>query len=231
MKYLKLTLAALGLSAVLALPAAADLKDDVARLGVRVLAEKFGVDGRVADRYLLRDRDICDLAPVFSTSYHTHRPVDEVWKLREQGLGWGQISHKLGMHPGTFNKLRKSGAFDRDRIWGSVLKDKYGASESDLASIKRNGGTMQDTLHVYIVAHESGKKPMEVFGRYRKDRDWDRTAADFKSKDHDNREHADAHRESHDEGHPAQPEKEHGRGHGNGHGNGNGKGRGHGRGN
>ena len=227
MKLVKLSMAVITLAGGLVLPAAADLQEDVARLGVRVLAEKFGVDGRVADRYLA-PRDVFEAAPCFSMSHYSRRPIGDVWKLRQQGLGWGQIAHRLGMHPGQFNKLRKSGAFDRDRIWGSILKERYGARDGDILSIKKKGGSMEDAVHAHIIAHKSGGSASEVFDHYRKGRDWDHTAKAHKGGkgDHepsDHAEHGHSHKDKVDQG-PA----EHGHGHGKGKAGGKGRGRGNG---
>lgn len=44
---------------------------------------------------------------------HSQMSINEILLLRQQGLGWGQIAHKLGMHPSTLNKamrdIRKAG--------------------------------------------------------------------------------------------------------------------------
>jgi len=44
--------------------------------------------------------------------------------LRGQGLGWGEIAHRLGIHPGVFNQLRK-------RVFGPAGGPKRGKWESD----------------------------------------------------------------------------------------------------
>jgi len=38
---------------------------------------------------------------------HSHRSIDYILKLRDRNLGWGEIAHKLGIHPSTLNKALK----------------------------------------------------------------------------------------------------------------------------
>jgi hypothetical protein len=258
MKIVKLSTVAMVLSACLVLPAVAREESLFTKVGLAILAEKFGVDPRVAVAILGRsDREVFDSAPCFSASYHTGRPIGDVWKLRQQGLGWGQIAHRLGMNPGKFNKLRKSGAFDRDNIWGSIYREKYGARDADLVAIRKHGGSMSDALPVFIIASKSHSSPMAVFGRYQKERDWDRTAVaykvDLRGQDHhagsgkdgeaEDRgdggglgEHVNSHKEDvEDHGHKAKHEdrEDHGQGRGKGKNHGgdsSGRGKGHGKG-
>ncbi|HET6645571.1 MAG TPA: hypothetical protein VFG65_08750 [Fimbriimonadales bacterium] len=53
--------------------------------------------------------------------------MDEVFRLRGEGYGWGEIAHKLGMNPGEFNKMRKnwdsvSDSDFADALWRDRLK-------------------------------------------------------------------------------------------------------------
>lgn len=61
------------------------------------------------------------------------RKVEDVHKLRRKGLGWGEVAKRLGMHPGTFNKLRKAGAFDQGGFWPWLTTShfRYGANPWD----------------------------------------------------------------------------------------------------
>lgn len=69
-------------------------------------------------------------------SVHTHgtgvyvanqcgRRVEDVHALRRKGLGWGQVAQRLGMHPGTFNKMRQAGAFDQGGFWPWLATSHY----------------------------------------------------------------------------------------------------------
>ena len=181
MKIIKLSVLSLTLFSMLAIPKLVRAENPLEQIALTLLADKFGFNLPNARDFQSRsDLSVFDAAPVYSTSYYTHRPINEVWELRQQGLGWGQIAHRLGMHPGTFNKLRKSGAFDRDAIWGSIYKDRYGVRESDLATIRRRGGSMRDALPACIIAKASRNSPVTVYRRYQRDHDWDRTANSYK---------------------------------------------------
>jgi len=56
---------------------------------------------------------VYETAPAWVIVHECHKPFDVVYREHRRGKGWGQIAHDMGMHPGTYNKLRKSGAFDR----------------------------------------------------------------------------------------------------------------------
>ncbi len=181
MKSIRLTILTLALFGTLTIPALSRADNQLEQIALSILSEKFGIGRQQAlDFQSQSNQNVFDAAPVYSTSYYTHRPVNEVWKLRQQGLGWGEIAHRLGMNPGQFNKLRKSGAFDRNAIWDSVCRDRYGARESDLAAIRRRGGSVRDALPACIIANRSHTSPATVYQRYQRDRDWDRTASSYK---------------------------------------------------
>lgn len=44
----------------------------------------------------------------------SRQDLNYVYKLRASGMGWGVIARKLRIHPGTFNKMRKSWNRDSD---------------------------------------------------------------------------------------------------------------------
>ncbi len=181
MKVLKQSVLTAALCSMLAIPAMSRAENPLDQIALKLLGEKFGIDSKQATGFLGRSNvNVYDAAPLYSTSHHTHHPVEEVQDLRQQGLGWGQIAQRLGMHPGTFNKLRKSGAFDRDAIWGSIYKERYGVRESDLAAIRRRGGSMRDALPACIIARGSRTSPATVYTRYKRDGDWERTASSYK---------------------------------------------------
>ena len=74
--------------------------------------------------------------PALIYSHHTHRPFMDVW--RERNRGWGQVAHSIGMHPGTFNKLRKSYSVN-DIIWMQTMNRRYGIPYSDYGTWRSRG--------------------------------------------------------------------------------------------
>lgn len=172
---------ALAVAAALCLPSLARAQGSIEQIALRLLAERFGISTNQAIDFQRVSRlDVFEAAPVYSTSYYTHRPVNEVWRLRRQGLGWGQIAQRLGMNPGTFNKLRAQGAFDRDALWGSIIKRRYDARDADLAAVRRRGASARDLFCSFHIARETRREPVVIYRRYRSDRDWNRTAAVYK---------------------------------------------------
>lgn len=95
-------------------------------------------------------------------------------------MGWGEIAKEIGMHPGTFNKLRKQGYFDREEFWDDVVHRRYDYRESDLDWIRNHGGTDRDVLCSAIVAKSSNRRPTEVFQRFQSTKNWDRTADSYR---------------------------------------------------
>lgn len=168
-RFLSLGLAA-GLFAV-ASPAYADsLLEKIATV---VLADKFGIDTREIIVIQQQTRlPVYELAPLLEASYHLKQRPATVWQLREQGLGWGQIAQRVGMHPGTFNKLRNQGAFDRDRFWTSSYRERFSVPDDQIAVIRQRGGTLEDVLAAIIVGKLTNKSPQDIYARYQIERSW-----------------------------------------------------------
>lgn len=151
------------------------------RVAGELLSDRFGID--VADVLgIRRDRnqDVFDLGPTLSMSRYGGSSASEVQRLRASGLGWGEIAHRIGMHPGTFNKLRKQGYFDRDSFWDDVYRRRYGISQNEIDLIRKRGGREDDLLAAAIIGRSSGRKPVEVFDRYRQDKNWSTTSGRYK---------------------------------------------------
>src|SRR5687768_3322797 len=173
---------ALALLTLLAVPAPSKAQIPIEEIALTLLADRFGLAPEQVSGFLGRSGlSVFDAAPYYSTSHYTDDPIDDVWELRRQGQGWGQIAQRLGMHPGEFNKLRKSGAFDRDEIWEDIYEDRYGLREADLVAIRRRGGSIRDALPAAIIARASRVGPVTIYDRYRTVRDWDRTATHYKT--------------------------------------------------
>ncbi len=235
---------ATAMTAALGVPACATAQSTIEQIAAKLLGDKFGTTAQlILSLSRSSNQSVFDLAPAYSVSRQTRHPADEVMRLRRQGLGWGEIAHRLNMNPGTFNKLRTSGAFDRDLIWNSIYRNHYGMRDSDFTSIRRRGGSERDVLPAILIARSSRTSPLTVYNRYRQDGDWDRTSNAYqydlriqrkrsvksvvKGHGHangsENEKRLDERR-----GNSSSNRKDHGKGDGEGHGNGHGKGHGKG---
>lgn len=115
-----------------------------------------------------------------------HGRVDwrEVMRLRQQKMGWGQIAHKLGIHPGTFNKLRKEAgigtgkgrAVDR-RPWEIVLGGYYGLEAADIEKLLARGLSLADVTFALNATATTGKSLDEILRLKRQLGTWDKVAA------------------------------------------------------
>ena len=86
-----------------------------------------------------RDTGVSPLeyGPAVIYSHRTLEPFDRVWARRKQG--WGEIAHSIGMHPGTFNKLRKQGYSVDEIIWMNQCQRHYGINDTDYRSWRNRG--------------------------------------------------------------------------------------------
>jgi hypothetical protein len=181
LKNMKMIILAGAVIAAIAMPFQALAQSAIEQAAARLLGDKFGIPvQQIFDLSRRSQQDVFELAPTYSFARQSRHPADEVWRLREQGLGWGEIAHRLGIHPGTFNKMRKAGAFDRDAIWSSIYRDRYGMSSADIAAIRKRGGSHRDLLPAAMIARSTRISPISVYDRYRKNGDWDRTAVTYR---------------------------------------------------
>jgi hypothetical protein len=152
-----LALGACTLSNASAIPPG-QLNSEIEQIGAAILAEKMGIpiDQILGDsrRY---DESVYDMAPMYSIRRETHRSTDEIWRLREQGMGWGNIAKRLGMHPGTFNKMRVRGEFDNDWRWDEELHNRYGWSTTEISK-RRKSGARWGTLFMEAERKRKGGK-------------------------------------------------------------------------
>ncbi len=139
-----------------------------------VLADRFGID---TDQVIKVRSDskssIFDLGEIFSGAFRLNSTADKVWRLRKQGLGWGQIAHQLGMHPGTFNKMRNSGAFDSGRVWGDIFKQRFGTRNEDYEVIRKGGAKLEDIIAAVVVGKATNRSPQQVYDDYKRVKNWD----------------------------------------------------------
>ena len=90
--------------------------------------------------------------PAYIYSYRTHQDFDDVWRKRK--MGWGEIAHSIGMHPGTFNKLRRQGYSVDQIIWMDTLNRRYRIPYSDYSSWRKGGNS--DGRILEVVARNDG---------------------------------------------------------------------------
>lgn len=140
-----------------------------------VIADRFGIDTREVIE-IRRDSRLGypELGGLLSGSYHMNAQAREVARLRRQGLGWGQIAHRIGMHPGQFNKLRNAGAFDTSRSWSGALSQRFGVREDEIIRVQRTAGRLEDVVAAVILAKATGRSPQQVYDAYKTVKDWDR---------------------------------------------------------
>lgn len=113
---------------------------------------------------------IVDIGPAFYISHHTRRPVTEVCKKRK-GKGWGVIAKEMGMHPGTFNKMRVQGDFDRV-CWVNLANTRYRLSEKDFKGLESHGMGRGDVLATLVISGGDRNKFSGVVSDWKKDKSW-----------------------------------------------------------
>lgn len=161
---------AMSLSSV---PVQAQSDNVLERIAVAVLADKFGIDTREVIVLQQQTRlPVYELPPILEGAYYFRQRPTTVWQLRQQGLGWGQIAQRVGMHPGQFNKLRKAGAFDHDRFWSTSYRERFGVPDTQVLILRQRGGTLEDVLASIIIGKLTNKSPQEVYNRYTVDQSW-----------------------------------------------------------
>ncbi|MBM3493476.1 MAG: hypothetical protein FJX72_04015 [Armatimonadetes bacterium] len=181
MRPIRLRIIVVAMLGALTLPSFARADDTLQQIALAILGEKFGISTQQAtDFQRLSGLDPFDAAPAYATSHYSSRSLADVWKLRRQGLGWGEIARRLGVAPQTLNRLRQSGALDRDAIWSSLIKSRYGYRDRDIMGLRRRSGSYRDVLPACMIAHASQRTPTVIYERYRRDRGWNRTAGVYR---------------------------------------------------
>jgi hypothetical protein len=150
-------------------------------LGISIVAGNLRISATyVRDTSAKLRVSVFELAPCYAFHARTGCRTDEVWKLRRAGLGWGEIAHRLGVHPGTFNKLRKQGLFDNDRFWRDAVCSRYKVPDSDVNDLRKRGYSWMEIAPMAHVCHTSGVDLRDVESRYHNDRNWDHVREHFR---------------------------------------------------
>lgn len=136
-----------------------------------VLAKVLGVDVNL----VLNDSrsygiPVYEQGPVWYIAHECHRPVPTVWELRRRGMGWGEIAHQMGIHPGTFNKMRKRGEFDR--FWPAMASN-CGVSGTSWDGYRRRGVSDRDIIVAVGVSGGNGRNIDHVISKRRSSGYWD----------------------------------------------------------
>ena len=102
---------------------------------------------------------------------------------KSRGHGWGRIANDLGIHPGTFNKLRKgfdigkgSDASFEEAVLIWFLSEYYGTPQSKILKLRR---ATQPLLTIFValdLASKSGRSLGHVLGERSRGASWKHTA-------------------------------------------------------
>ena len=95
------------------------------------------------------------LGPAIVISRHSGHDLAYVLRHKPKGKGWGQVAKDMGMHPGTFNKMRREGGSFESTVWMHMLHDKYRFSDKDYHRYRKEGLT--DIELVLAVVMSEGK--------------------------------------------------------------------------
>ncbi len=153
------------------------------RIATSVLADKFGIDTREINIFQQQTRQpVYDLAPYYEGSHYFNRDPRTVWKLRQSGMGWGQIAQKVGMQPGAFNKLRNSGAFDRDRFWTDTYSNRFNVPADRVLLMRKSGGSLEDVLGAIVIGKLSKQDPRTVYDQFKTQKSWTSVASKYQVK-------------------------------------------------
>ena len=108
-----------------------------------------------------------------------------VMRLRQQKKGWGQIAHDLGIHPGTFNKLRKqlglgTGTPKAGKAeagpWVIILSRYYGLDRADIEKLIARGIPLADVAFALNAAARTGKSFEEILRLQQQLGNWEKVA-------------------------------------------------------
>ena len=150
------------------------------------LARDFGLDDSVINdlrnRYGYRNDD---MLPAIYANRYGRADWDDIYRMRRQGMGWGQIAHSIGMHPGDFNKARKNNRWANDRefmddIWNDRFSRK-GTRLSDVSYARSRGMSHTDAYIADQISRYNKRGYQTVVNNYSRSRAWTPTRDDRNS--------------------------------------------------
>ena len=188
----KMWLAVAVLVAALAAPPAASADaqvgiavavDDVSlgeALLIGAIGSFFGLDTKVVIGY--RDRERLSFSQIVLMMYLARLAgcdQHHIAALRARGHGWGRIANDLGIHPGTFNKMRRgfNSASAGDKafeecafVW--FVATYHGASQADILHWQSRGHSIPDIFIALDFSSKCGKGPVDLLARRSKAKSW-----------------------------------------------------------
>jgi hypothetical protein len=140
------------------------------------LARDFGLTDRnifdIRSQYGYRNDDL--LSALYLNRYGKASWTD-IDRMRRSGMGWGQIAHAIGMHPGQFNKMRKD-RWNSDRdMYDDLWRDRMsrrGSRSDDLDWARNQGFSYRDAYIADQIARANNSRFPTVLNRYRQRRSW-----------------------------------------------------------
>jgi hypothetical protein len=95
------------------------------------------------------------LGPAIVISRNCDHDLNYVLRNKPKGEGWGNVAKKMGMHPGTFNKMRVQGGSFESMCWMNMLNTKYRFPQKDYERAQKQG--LSDLEIVLAVVKADGK--------------------------------------------------------------------------
>lgn len=157
-------------------------------VGALLLADALGLDlDLIISARRSYGTSVYDLAPVFIVHRQSRQPVHSILVERKKGLGWGAIAKRFGVHPGAFNRARRSfdGVSDVvivNEAWTPIIVGAYGVPVQQVA-VWRSSLPWRDIVPGVHIARSSSRSPNIVFADWKSDKNWDRVRAKHKSSD------------------------------------------------
>jgi hypothetical protein len=112
-----------------------------------------------------------DYADIFSLERKSGKSASEIAALRAQGHGWGVIAKKIGMHPGEFNKMRKSGGFGRQLYYSGL--NRKGVPMPDIKRAEDRGMTIEEIVIAGVLSGGKRDKFEEILKERSAGQGWD----------------------------------------------------------
>ena len=147
-----------------------------------MLAAFFDVDMDVVV-VLGKRHSYADVAVILHLNRSSRCPIGYLERMRRRGLGWGQVAHRVGVHPGTFNQ-RRVWAKKHDAqvaggyLWG-VIGGYYGIPRDRLRALHKKGYPPAQVVMAANVATHARRPVLDVI-RYRAGKQpWNGVASHF----------------------------------------------------
>lgn len=165
--------------------------------GMVVTTEDRKIETTLATRILARyyDVPVTKVEPLYprygfdktamllALSRESGHSIASIDRDRSRGIGWGQVAHRLGVHPGTFNQQRVwAKKHDQTVAAGygdSVLARYYGMTPATIRDYRARGYDFGHTLIGLNVHQLSGKSFDEVLKARARQSSWDATTKEF----------------------------------------------------